>query len=184
MPIGEADHFPDIQTHLVGNDRQFVGKGNVDIAKGVFDQLGHLGRTGIGGDTLAAHEPFVKCQSLACAARCDAADRAVIGNQFFKDLSGKDALWAISDSDVGRISRDAGNLEVRPQLCDQVFHPVGGTNGGGGFDDHRIAGFQHGRDAGGCGQNIADVGRMIIAKGCRHGDDEHISRFDHRGCAQ
>ena len=43
MAIGEADHLPHIQTHRIGDDRQFIGKGDVDVAIGVFDQLGHFG---------------------------------------------------------------------------------------------------------------------------------------------
>ena len=44
VAVGEADHFPHVDPHRVGDHRQFVGKGDVDVAEGVFGQLGHLRR--------------------------------------------------------------------------------------------------------------------------------------------
>jgi hypothetical protein len=43
VAVGEPDHFPHVEPHAVGDDRQFVGEGDVDVAVGVLDQLGHFG---------------------------------------------------------------------------------------------------------------------------------------------
>ena len=42
VAVGEPDDLPHIEPHLVGNNRQFIGKGDVHVAEGVFDQLGHF----------------------------------------------------------------------------------------------------------------------------------------------
>ena len=101
VPVGEADHFPDVEPHLVRDDRQLVGEGDVDVAIGVLDQFGHLRRARIGGDAGAAHEALVERQRLARAARRDAADRAVVAHQLFEDLARQHALRAVGDRDVG-----------------------------------------------------------------------------------
>ncbi len=65
MAVGELDHFPHVHPHRVGDDRKLVGEGDVDVAIGVFDQLGHLGAARIGGDAFAAHEALVERGGLS-----------------------------------------------------------------------------------------------------------------------
>src|SRR3546814_3220348 len=60
VAVGEADHLPDVDAQMLGHHRQFVGKGDVDVAIAVFDQLHHFGGAGRGGDAGAAHELAVK----------------------------------------------------------------------------------------------------------------------------
>ena len=43
VAVGEPDHLPDVDAELVADHRQLVGEGDVDVAVGVLDELGHLG---------------------------------------------------------------------------------------------------------------------------------------------
>jgi len=36
MAVGELDNLPDIEPELIADQRQFVGKGDVDVAEGIF----------------------------------------------------------------------------------------------------------------------------------------------------
>ena len=65
MPIGEGDHLPHVEPHSVGDHGEFVGEGDVDVEIGILDQLGHLGRAGIGSDARVAHEALVEGERLS-----------------------------------------------------------------------------------------------------------------------
>src|SRR3989344_541954 len=112
MEVGEADHVPPINPHLVGDHRQSIGEGNVDVAVAVLDQLDHFGGAGGGGDAGAAHELAVKGHRAAGAARGDAADAAVVVDQLDQDAARQHALGAISDEDVGGAGAAPRNLEA------------------------------------------------------------------------
>jgi hypothetical protein len=101
VAVGERDHFPHVDARLVGDERQFVGEGDVDVAEAVLDELDHL-RRGRGGDARAAHEAAIEGQRLARAAGRDAADAAVVVDQLDEDAAGQHALRAIGDGDVRR----------------------------------------------------------------------------------
>src|SRR3546814_21141203 len=78
VAVGEADHLPNVDAHVLGHHRQLVGKGDVDVAIAVFDQLDHFGGARRGGYAGAAHELAVKGTSAARAARGNAADTAAV----------------------------------------------------------------------------------------------------------
>ena len=178
MAVGQPDHFPHIQPHRVRHHRQLVGEGDVDVAVGVFDQLGHFRAAGIGGDAGAAHKPLVERQRLARTARGDPADRAIVVGQLFEDLARQDALRTIGDRDVGGFRRQAGALQVRAARGDQVAQVFGRADGRGRFEDHRVPGLQHFGDGFTGGKDIGNVGRMVGIERRRHGDDEHIGGRD------
>ena len=180
VPVGEADHFPHIEAHAVRHDRKLVGEGNVHIAVGVFDQLGHLGRARIGGDAGPAHETLVECQRLASATRCDAADRAVVVGQLFQNASGQHPLRAVGDRDVRRLAGQAGELEIRTQPRHQVAHHLGRADGACRFEDHHVASLEHARDFAGSSLHVGNIRRVVTVLGerRRHRDHEDVGRFD------
>ncbi len=85
VAVCKPDNLPHIKAHMVGNNRQFIGKGDVDVAECVFDQLCHFSGPGIGGNAFTANKALVKGQRLSRAAGCYSAYRPVIVGQFFKD---------------------------------------------------------------------------------------------------
>ena len=113
MAVGEADNLPHVEAHVIGDHRQLVGKGDIDVAEGVLDQLAHLGAARVGGDAGAAHEALVEGERLSCAPRGDAADRAVVVGELFKNAPREDALRAIGDRDIGRLACKPWELEIR-----------------------------------------------------------------------
>ena len=74
VAIGQPDHFPHIEALLIRNHRKLVRKGNIHIAKSVFNELGHFGGIGIGDDAFALHKALVESERLPSAARCNPAD--------------------------------------------------------------------------------------------------------------
>src|SRR3546814_10824174 len=62
VAVGEADHLPNVDAHVLGHHRQLVGKGDVDVAIAVFDQLDHFGGARRGGYAGAAHELAVRSE--------------------------------------------------------------------------------------------------------------------------
>ena len=186
MPVGQPDHFPHVQPHLVRHHRQFVGEGDVDVAIGVLDQLGHLGRTRVRGHAGAAHEALVEGQRLARAARGDAADRTVVVGEFLQNAARQHAFGAVGDRNVGRLAREARKFEVRAQAGHQVAHLLGRAHRRGGFEDDRIARLQHGGHFGRRRQHIGDVRRVVLVlfKRRGHRDHENVGRLDPGGGAQ
>ncbi len=176
VAVGQPDHFPHIKPHLVGNDAQLVGEGDVDVAIGVLDQLGHFGAAGVGGDAGPAHEALVEGQRLSGAARGDPADRAIVVGQFFQDLAGQDALRTIGDRDVGSLGREPRTLQVGPARGDQIAQRFGRADRAGRFEDHAVTGLEHPGDRFARGEDIGDVGRVIGVERGRHGDDEDVGR--------
>lgn len=112
MAVGEADHLPHVDAHRVGNEAQFVGEGDIDVAEGVFGELRHLGRAGIGGDARAADESAVEGQRLAGAAWRDAADHPVVVDQLDEDAAGQHAFRAIGDGDVCGFAGATGYAQI------------------------------------------------------------------------
>ena len=129
MAVGQPDDFPYVEALLVGDHGEFVGESDVDIAEGVFDQLGHFRAAGVGGDAFALHEAFVERQRLARATRRDPPDRAVVMREFFENFPGQNTFGTIGDADVGLPLAQPRQFEVRPCGRDRIPHRFGGADG-------------------------------------------------------
>jgi hypothetical protein len=125
VTVGEADHFPYIEPLPVGDHRKLVGKGDIDVAEGVLDQLGHFGAAYIGGDAFALHEALVEGERLTRAARGDAADRAVVMRQFLEDLARQHAFGTIGDAHIGLPIGQARHGKIGSLGGDRVAHRLG-----------------------------------------------------------
>lgn len=60
MAIGKADQLPDIDAQLGAEQRQLVGKGDVDVPEAVLDQLAHLRRARIGLEHVTRDEASIE----------------------------------------------------------------------------------------------------------------------------
>ena len=178
MPIGEADHLPHIDAHRIGDEAQFVGERDIDVAERVFGELGHLGGASGGRHAGAANETAVEGQRLSRATGRDTADHAVIVDELDQDSTWKHTLGTISDGDVGDLGRPTGHLQIGPKLGEQVSDFLGGADGRRRFQNHGVAGFQNGGDRRRGLENIADIGLVIVSEGRRHRDHEHVGRLD------
>ena len=191
VAVGEADDLPHVDAEAVGDEAQLVGEGDVDVAERILGQLGHLGGTRGGGDAGAADEAAVEAERLARAARGDAADDAVVVDQLDQDAAGQHALGAVGDRDIGGspqsitlwgspglLAGAAGDPEVGTKFGEQVADLFGGADRRGRFEDDRVARLQDGGDAGRGGEDVADVGAVIVGERGRHRDDEDVGGGD------
>ena len=142
MPVRQSDHFPYVDAHVVRDKAKFVGKRDIDVAKGVLGQLGHFCRAGIGGHAGTAHEPAVEGERLSRASWRDAADHPIIVDEFNKDAAGKYAFGAVGDG-VIRAFTHAGRAKIRAQPRQQVADLLGRANRRGRFENDGIAGLKH-----------------------------------------
>jgi hypothetical protein len=53
MAVRQADQLPDVNALVGANQRQLVGKSDVDVAEAVFRQLAHLGGARVGHHAFA-----------------------------------------------------------------------------------------------------------------------------------
>ena len=97
MVISKLDKFPDINSKLSADNRQFVGKCYIHISKGVFCQLAHLGCSGIGRDAFGLDKCFIKISGSLRATYCHSTNNAIITDKFLHDFSGQDSLWAVGN---------------------------------------------------------------------------------------
>ena len=184
MAVGQADHFPYVHAHRVGDQAQFVREGDIDVAERVFGELGHLRGARARRDAGAAHEAAVKGERLPGAARRDAADDPIIIDQFDQDTTGQHPFGAIGDRDVGLITGASRYLQIGAQLGEQIAHFLGRTDGGGRFEDDRVTRLQHRRDTRRGLEDIADIGGMVVAERGGHRDHEDIGGRDRGRCDQ
>jgi len=70
--------MPHIEAELIADQRQFVGKSHVDVARGVYDKLDRPGLRRIGVEQLPLQTHAVDRLGVLCASFGHAADDAVI----------------------------------------------------------------------------------------------------------
>jgi len=87
MQIGETDCFPDVDAELIRLAGEFVGDGDVHVAKRVFHQFDHLGRRRVGEDNLAAHENAVQIAAGFRRSPVDTAHDTCVFDQLGEDLA-------------------------------------------------------------------------------------------------
>jgi len=101
---GRAQHFERIDAELMEDDRQFVHQGDIDVALGIFDNLGGFGDLDRRG---AMHSGLDNrlinfrhgLKRLGIAARNDLG----YGLQPMHLIAGVDAFGAVSDSEIFQI---------------------------------------------------------------------------------
>jgi len=167
VQVGQADGFGNVHAKAVGQARELVGDGDIDVAVGVLHQLDHLGGSGVGEDDLAAHEGGVQVAAGFGAGRGDAADHARVFDQFAQDLAGQHAFGGVDHVKIDA-GFQAGALEDGQQQVDR------GARRRSRFEHHQVAGLQHGHNRLGGGDHRAHVGAFVVIKGRRHGDEKSV----------
>ena len=171
VAVCEPDHVPHVHPDHVGDHRQFVGEGDVDVAEAVLDQFHRLGHAGGGVETVALDEAGVEHPRTLGAGGGDAADDAIIMHQFVDDPPRQHALGAIGERNVGLLGRAiARHHQIGARCGDDFGHALGGADRRGALDDHAGTGQDFGRNGAGGGFDIGDVGRIVVAQRGRHGD--------------
>lgn len=183
VAVGEADHLPYIHLKYIGDHRQLVGKGDVDVAERVFDQLYGLCHAGCGVETVTFHKACVEHRRAFCAGRGDAADNPVIMHQFVDDPARQHPLRAIGERDVRLFYPAVFRYdEIGAQLSNNRGHPLGGAHRRSALDDHASTRQNLGCDGAGGGLDKGYVGRLAIPKRGRHRDHvEACGRYLCRG---
>ena len=180
MLVRQIDRPPYIDLHLFADQREFVGKGNVDVAIGVLDQLDEFRGAAIGHEGVAGDEGFIQRQGAGRALIGHAADDAVVGHEFAHHLARQDPLRAMGDEDIRAANLlIAGKRQIRPRGGQTLREPLRGADRRGGFQDHGIAALQQRRDRVCRGVHIGQIGLFAVTERRRHGQDEVIRL--HRG---
>jgi hypothetical protein len=163
VPIGEFDELPNVDIEFVADKGELVRKGDVDVAEGIFGELGHLGCAGIGGEALAFNEDLIELFGEGCGGGGEATDDPVIADNFPENVAGKDPFRAVGDVEV--------------ELGEPFGEFFSGADRRGGLEDDEIAVLEDGRNGFGCSFDVGEVGFMVVFERGRNGDDEHLSFF-------
>jgi len=167
LGLGSLDDFPQIDAHPFREKGQLVNQGNVDAAKDVLQQLGHLGRPGRRDDVNVGKELGQQSPGQFGALGREPAHhlgRVLDGKVF---VAGVDAL------------RRKGEVEILPRLQPRLFQEredklLGGAGIGRALQDDQLAGLQVLRNTPGGLLDVGEVGRLAGVKGRRHADKDGI----------
>ena len=105
MAICQANQLPDVNPLVGADQRQFVRKGDIDVAEAVLRQLAHLGGAGVGHHALAFQENLVQRAGTFGTDGRHTANDAVVFNQFDHHLARQHALRTVGDVDIRLLTR-------------------------------------------------------------------------------
>ncbi|MNZ37425.1 hypothetical protein D3C78_548700 [compost metagenome] len=178
VAVGQGDQFPHIDALLVTDERQFVGKGDIDVTEGVLGQLAHLGGAGFGRDALPFfHKHLVDLGGGGGAGLVHATDDAIVFHQLADHLTWQNPLRAVRHKDIRglALSHSVREGQIAALFRQPFGHLLGGADRRRGFQYHQVAFLQHGGQGAGGALDIFQIRLMILAlEGGRHGDQEGI----------
>jgi hypothetical protein len=167
LRVGGGDDPVDVDPGAIGEARELVGEGDVDVAIGGLGQLGQLGRLrGAHRPDLGVQETAVQRHAARLAAGAEAAHQLGVGGQVAEHAPAVDALG----------TEDAEELVLGAQSA--ALGERGGdararrAHGHGRLDRHGGAGPQPGAD-------VAEDGVEGPPIGLRVGIDEQRGHGDH-----
>ena len=100
MAIGELDDVPDIEAELIADQRQLVSESDVDVARGVLDELDQFRRRRIGAEHLALQEHAVNRLGVLGAGFGHPANDTIVFDQFADHPPGKHSLRTMRHMDI------------------------------------------------------------------------------------
>ena len=101
MAVGQVDELPDVHPDPLADEGQLIGKGDVEITKGVLRQLGHLGGGGVGQDQVTPAEGGVQVSGQVAGLGGQAADDPGVGHHLGHDAAGQHAFGAVGQVHLG-----------------------------------------------------------------------------------
>ena len=87
VTIRQANQFPDVNSLIGTNQRQFVSKSDIHIAEAVFGELTHFRRPRVSDDTLTFEENFVQFAGAGRTNRRHTTNHAIVFNQLDHNLA-------------------------------------------------------------------------------------------------
>ncbi|CAH0326733.1 hypothetical protein SRABI128_05530 [Microbacterium sp. Bi128] len=99
--VCQPDQFPDVDAQLFADDRKLIRKRYVDVAVGVFHQLGHFRRHVVGDQDLPLAKHRIQVFREIGGAPGDPANNPVVGDKLDHDFAGQDALGAMGQENRG-----------------------------------------------------------------------------------
>ena len=97
--VRQLDELEDVDAEPVGDHRQLVGEGDVDVAERVLGELGHLGGRRVGQVQLGVAEHLRRGPSALGGLPRQATDDAVVRDELDHDPPGQHALGAVGEVD-------------------------------------------------------------------------------------
>ena len=131
--VGEPDRFLDIDSKMLAQEGDLIGKGDVDVAVGILDELDELGRAVVGGEQFSLDESPEQFRGPPRGAVVDSSDHAGVEHGLRHDVARQNALRAMGQQEL---SPDPEAALLQNRLDD--IH--GGQRRDRGFDDHEIPG--------------------------------------------
>ena len=186
MPIGETYHLPNIEPLPVGDHGKLVSEGDIDIAKGIFDQLGHFRRARISRDTFAFYKPFVEGERLPCTTRRNSPDRPIVMRQFFQNFARQYPFRTIGDADVRASFCYSRHGQIGTHCGDRIAHRFGRADGRRRFENNRVTLLKNLSDLSCRRHDVTRIGRMVavLRKRGGHRNDEHVGRRHFGRCLE
>src|SRR5699024_4825942 len=96
VAVAQLEELPDVDVETMGEHRQLIGEGDVDVAVCILGQLRHLRRPRIGHQELALAEQLVEITCALTRFTVESADDAIVRAQLDHDPSGstRSGQWA------------------------------------------------------------------------------------------
>lgn len=142
MLVGESDELPHVDARLVADEREFVGEGNLHVARRVFGEFAHFGSLAVCAVERALHELAVEGDSLVGRRLVHTADHAVVVHKFVDYVARQHAFRAVCYMDF--------SAKLGAEFEDELRHLVGCSDWRCRLDDVEVA-FLKERDDGACG---------------------------------
>ncbi|MCY1522998.1 hypothetical protein D9M68_578790 [compost metagenome] len=100
MTVGQRNQLPNINIKLIADNRQFVGKCDIDVTKAIFGEFGHFGCTRIRNDTLAFYKNFVEGAGRGRTLDGHATNHSVVLHQLSQNMARQNTLRAMGNTDI------------------------------------------------------------------------------------
>jgi len=172
VPLGarRVQHLQGVDPQASKDQTELIHQGDVDVALGVFDDLGGFGHldaagfVGAGGNNLGI-EGVDRVGDFGGTAAGDFLD----AGQTVGFVAGVDALWAVAAIKV------AVELEAARAFEFGYADLFGGAGVNGGLVDHQVTGLERSADGLAGLDEGGEVGPVGLIHGGRHGDDEDLA---------
>ena len=168
MMVRQPDRLPDVDADALGDQRELIGQGDIDVAERVLHHLDHLGRGRVGAHDLALDEGRVQVGGALGASRGEATGQTIVLLELDQDAAWQHPFGTVGDEDVKTGSQAGFSQDRGEQVARRAWRDSG-------FEHDEIAAAQQRRDLTGGALNVAQIstiGQWI--EGRRHRDDECV----------